>query len=94
MRRNPLTIDLPEATGRALPAATGTPRAFARRWPYVAGARLSVALVVAPAAIAVMVATRLHLATGGMPGMGDWAALTVGMIFHPRQPGLWGTERG
>ena len=72
----PLTIDLPEATGRNLPAATGTPRAFTRRWPYVAGAGLALALAVAPvaAAAAVMLATRLHLATGGVPGPGDWDA--------------------
>ena len=89
----PLTIDLPEATGQDLPAATGTPRAFTRRWPYFAGAGLTLTLVVAPvaAAAAVMIATRLHLATGGVPGMGDWAALTAGMIFHPGQPGQWGT---
>ena len=44
----PLTIDLPEATGRNRPAATGTPRAFTRRWPYVAGGGLVLALAVAP----------------------------------------------
>ena len=94
----PLTIDLPEATGRNLPAATGTPRAFTRRWPYVAGGGLALALAVAPvaAAAAVMLATRVHLATGGVPGpgewdAGDWAALTAGMILHPGQPGQWGT---
>ena len=94
----PLTIDLPEATGRNLPAATGTPRAFTRRWPYLAGAGLALALAVAPvaAAAAVMLATRVHLATGGVPGpgewdAGDWAALTAGMILHPGQPDLWGT---
>ena len=69
----PLTIDLPEATGRNLPAATGTPRAFTRRWPYVAGGGLVLALAVAPvaAAAAVMIATRVHLATGGVPGPGS-----------------------
>jgi hypothetical protein len=94
----PLTIDLPEATGRNLPAATGTPRAFTRRWPYVAGGGLVLALAVAPvaAAAAVMLATRVHLITGGVPGpgewdAGDWAALTAGMILHPGQPDLWGT---
>ena len=90
----PLTIDLPETTGPNLPAATGTPRAFTRRWPYLAGGGLALALAAAPvaAAGAVTIATRLRLATGGVPGpgdwdAGDWTALTVGMIFHPGQPG-------
>ena len=70
----PLTIDLPGATGRHLPAVTGTPRAFTRRWPYFAGGGLTLALVVAPvaAAAAVMLATRVHLTTGGAPDVGDW----------------------
>jgi hypothetical protein len=94
----PLTTDLPGATGGDLPAATGTPRAFTRRWPYFAGGALALALAGAPvaAAAAAGIATRLHLATGGAPGpgdwdAGDWAALTAGMIFHPGQPERWGT---
>ena len=94
----PLTIDLPETRRRDLPAATGTPRAFTRRWPYVAGAGFALALAVAPgaAAVAVMIATKMHLTTGSVPGpgdwdAGDWAALTAGMILHPGQPDLWGT---
>src|SRR5690349_15674931 len=94
----PLTIDLPEATGRNRPAATGTPRAFTRRGRFRAGGGLALALAggAVAAAAAVMLATRVHLATGGVPGpgewdAGDWAALTAGMIFHPGQAGLWGT---
>ena len=85
-------VDQPVGTGRFPPAATGTPRALRRRWPYLAGGGAVLAAVSAPAAAAaaVAIATSVHLAVGGLPAIGDWAPLAAGMALHPRQAGHWG----